>query len=253
MRVLIILVTCLITGNIALGQGGSQTLSEAEKAILADQRAPIIADSLRNLYQQRWTLGISYGLRYLGEGSLSSIADTLTFADFTQKKAFWGLEVGYYASNRLHLFVSANLLTLPREEDINSIVIDDSNGLQVEGSGNGGATINVGAGFKFYPLQKGNTRPYVSLKIGGIKAIAKGGEVSFGLGQGRSGNIAERSENYQYANVTAGFTHRMSLGTALDWNIGYLKASQSESIGGIISPTGLTTTLTLQVMIGAQK
>jgi len=240
-----------------VGKGWSQTSgyipfspsSDAKKTIEEFENRPKIIDSLRRIYDQRWTIGMSFGQRFVSEVNRSSIPDTITFADFSSKSAFFGLEGGYFLSSRIQITAAVDLLLLPRLQQINSVIIG-SNGIQADGYGSGGAMVNFGVGGKYHFHLSPYSRLYTGVKLGQIKAIAEGGTGGFSQSQGRFQKTTRFSYNYAYFNGTLGITHRFTPGFMTDFNMGYLMATNSQNIGGILSPGGLTSTLSLQFFIG---
>ncbi|HAS39564.1 MAG TPA: hypothetical protein DCS93_03755 [Microscillaceae bacterium] len=227
-------------------------LTRAEKAIAEFESRPRILDSLTQVYTKRWTFGVSYGQHFIS-GFNQASPDTITFADFTSRRAVFGIEASRFITNRWQLSLGFNLLLLPRNQEIGSIVVNGPNGTQIEGKGSGGAMINFGIGAKYFLLNQGFTRPYLGFKLGQIRAVAKGGKGGVTFGQGRFQEVNEQRASYGYLNLSAGFTHRPILGLMLDFNLSYSHTNQSESIGGITSPGGLTGTLTLHFMINTMK
>lgn len=224
--------------------------SEAEKAMAASENAPIIYDSLRRVFKNRWTIGVTYGQRFIGNADQAAIPDTITFADFTKRRSSYGIEGSYFVSKNVQLFLSLNILVLPTERNINSLSFGN-NGLQVDGSGNGGAMITAGIGSRYLFLEGSLWRPYVGLQLGNIRAVAKGGSISTSNNQNLQ--ISELTRSYGYGNLMVGVIHRLTPGSLLDFNIGYLKANRESNIGGIVSPTGITASLSLHVVINARK
>ena len=110
--------------------------------------------------------------------------------------------------------------------------------------------VNVGIGGKYFFNVAPFTRLYSGLKLGVIRAVAEGGEGGFTLGQGQFQETTRLTRTYKYGNALFGLTHRLSPGFMVDFNIGYLHASNSDSVGGILSPGGITSTFTLQFIIG---
>jgi hypothetical protein len=229
-----------------------EPFSEAEKAISAKENAPIILDSLKRVYKDRWTVGLTYGQRFISRNNRSTVPDTLTFADFTTKRSFFGLQSTYFISNRTQLTLSAELMLLPREQEITTIQIN-SNGIDVEGQGNGGALLTIGVGARYYILDKSKTRPYAGIQVGTISARAKGGTGGFGTFRGGFEEIVERNQTFPYASIMGGVALRITPGLMFDFNIGYTGSRNSDNIGGITSPGGITSSLTMQFVIGARK
>jgi len=227
--------------------------SEARRAIESAERAPIIQDSLKRIYQDRWTIGFVYTQRFLLENSKASIPDTITFSDFTNKSSSFGLHFGYFLSNRWQVAFAADLLLLPREQNIGTVQVGGANGIQVEGSGNGGAMLNFGIGSQYYLLNKAITRPYGSLKVGFIRAIAEGGTGGFTLQSGRFQETTRLQHSYGYIQPGLGVAHRWAPGSMIDLHVGYLISPESsDNIGGITSPGGIYGSLTFQIIIGGK-
>jgi len=227
--------------------------SEAKRAIESVERAPIIQDSLKRIYQDRWTIGFVYGQRFLSAGSEASVPDTITFSNFTNKRSSFGLQLGYFIANRLQAAFTADLLLLPREQNIGTVQVGGPNGIQVDGSGNGGAMVNLGIGGHYYLLNKAITRPYGSLKVGFIRAIAEGGTGGFTLQQGRFQETTRLEQSYGYIQPGFGIAHRLAPGSMLDLHVGYLiSPDTSDNIGGITSPGGIYASLTFQIIIGGK-
>ncbi len=225
--------------------------SEAEKAMASIENKPILYDSLRRVYKNRWSIGFTYGQRHVENANKTGIPDTVTFTDFTSRKAFYGIEGSYFVSQKVQVFLALNILLLPEEQNINSISIGN-NGLQVEGSGNGGAMINSGIGVRYLLLNGAILRPYAGLQVGNIRAIAKGGKADISLFN-RNLQIEEVTRNFGYVNPTVGINYRIAPGSMLDLNLGYLKANKTEGIGGVVSPSGVTLALTFHLVINARK
>jgi hypothetical protein len=228
--------------------------AEAKRAIELAKRAPIIQDSLKRIYQDRWTIGFAYGQRFLSADSEASIPDTITFSDFTNKRSSFGLQLGYFITNRLQAAFTADLLLLPREQNIGTVQVGGPNGIQVDGSGNGGAMVNLGIGGHYYLLNKATTRPYGSFKAGFVRAVAEGGTGGFTLQNGRFQETTRLSHSYRYVQPGIGITHRWVPGSMIDFHVGYLiSLSSSDNIGGITSPEGIYGSITFKIMIGANE
>lgn len=212
---------------------------------------PHIDDSLMQVYQQRWAISVVYGQHFI-TGANRVSPDTVTFADFTSRRVFYGLEVSYFINARWQLSLGGNILLFPPNREINSITTG-SNGIQIEGKGSGGAFINLGLGAKYFLKHQAFTRPYVGIKLGGIRATAKGASGSFSFGQSSAQEVKERQTSYSYAQLSAGFAHRMAPGFMVDFNLGYTQTSQSANIGGVTSPGGISVAFSLQFILNARK
>ena len=250
-------IALLLLWLLSVGNGWSQTsgyipFPEARMAIEELENQPEIIDSLKQLYEKRWTIGMSFGQRFLSKNNRSSNPDTVTFADFTNKNTVFGIEGGYFVSSRFQITASVDFLLLPRLQQINNVVIGN-NGIQVDGYGSGGAMINFGLGGKYHFYLSPFSRLYTGLKLGRIKAVAEGGTGGFTQSQGRYQETTRFSHNYAYLNGTFGITHRFTPGFMIDFNLGYLMATDSQNIGGMHSPGGITSTLSLQFFIGKRN
>lgn len=253
-KYLLLVVACTLTA-VSMAQE-KKTLSpyqEARKAIQTWEKAPAIERSLKGVYEKRWTLGMVYGQRFILDASQADAPDTITFSDFTDRRSFFGLEIAYFINNRWQVGVALNVLFLPKEQSISSISIGGPNGIDVEGQGNGGGMLNLGVTGRYFLVNASATRPYFGVKVGQIRAIAEGGTGGFTFNRGQFQETQRLTETYPYGNLMVGFTHRLTLGFMIDLNAGYLHASSSSNIGGIVSPGGITTTLTLQIIVGAKS
>jgi hypothetical protein len=230
-RIVLVFALLMTVGRLLAQPTVYVPFAEAKKAMEASENEPKMYDSLNRVYHKRWTIGMAYGQRFITKANYADAPDTVTFTDFTSRRSFFGLEGGYFLTSRLQVFLALDMLLLPREQDINSFSFGSS-GIQVEGSGSGGAMLNVG------------------VKLGRINAIAAGGTGGFTPGSGRYQETTRLTRSYSYGNATLGCTHRLSPGFMVDFNLGYLHASRSERVGGILSPGGITSTLTLQFIIG---
>ena len=248
MRSIVLITGLLLIQQVVLAQ--INPYSQAEKAIVATKDEPIQFDSLRRVYKKRWTIGLTYGQRFIENANRTSVPDTITFADFTKKRVYYGMEGSYFVSQNVQLFLGITFLMLPREQNISSISFRN-NGLQIEGSGSGGAMLSGGIGARYMFLANALWRPHVGLQMGIIRAIARGGSVSGANIQ--NVQITELTRSYGYGNLTLGVNHRLAPGSMLDLSIGFLKANRTNGIGGIVSPTGLTASFSIHIVINARK
>ena len=250
----LIIIGLIGLSNLLLAQTTDyKPLSEADKAIAAIENAPIIYDSLRKVYKNRWSIGVVYGQRFISASNKTARLDTVTFNDFTSRRSFWGISGSRFISKNIQISLASNFTIYPRRQNINSISFGGANGLQVSGSGNGGALVNFSFGGKYIFMENKFTRPYLGLKLGLIRAIAKGGVGGFNAASGQFQEIVEQNTNFGYADLNIGFIHRMSPASMLDFNLGYQIASNSEEIGGITSPGGFNASISLHIIINAKK
>lgn len=248
-RTALLLVLLITAGSLSAQDTWHVPFAEAEKAIALTEKRPKIFDSLKHVYNKRWTIGPSYGQRFITEANLANNPDIITFTDFASRRSFFGLEAGYFITSRLQVSLAFDILPLRKEKNIDNISFGN-NGIRADGSGSGGAMLNGGIGAKYFFNVAPFTRLYAGLKLGKIKAVAEGGEGGFTSGQGQFQNTTRLIRTYNYGNALLGLTHRLSPGFMVNFNIGYLHASNSETMGGILSPGGITSTLTLQFIIG---
>ncbi len=249
-RILVLLALQLTLGSSMAQNSEYIPFSEAFKSIEELEKRPFLIDSLKGVYKTRWTIGLEYGQRFVSNSSRTNLPDTITLTDFTSKNSFIGLEGGYFVSEDIHIFFSMDFMSLPKNQTITSLTIGGPNGIQAEGSGSGGAMVNVGIGGKYFFKVGSFTRIYSGLKLGIIKAVAEGGSGGFNLTQGQYQQTIRQSRNYTYGNILFGLAHRISPKLIIDFNLGYLQASKAKDIGGIISPGGITSTLALQFILG---
>ncbi|MEL6560111.1 MAG: hypothetical protein AAFQ94_18115 [Bacteroidota bacterium] len=213
---------------------------EADKAIAALENEPIIRDSLRRSYQKHWLIGVSYGQRFISANNRSDVIDSITNVDFTSKRAFYGLGVGYHISKRLYIGLDIEFLILPKTQEIVSF----SGGT---GSGQGGGGLLLGtklSGKYFFHLWKYSSI-YTEVSIGRERIIARGGEVTFSFSSGRQSDINSLDANLLSGSLAVGIAHRMSPVSMIDFNLGYVHTSFTGPIGGITSPGGLSSSLSL--------
>lgn len=249
-RTLLLLALNMALGSLMAQNTGYIPFSEAFKSIEELEKKPFLVDSLKGIYKTRWIIGLEYGQRYPSNSSQSILPDTLTLTDFTRERSFFGLEAGYFVSKNIQVLLAMDILPLPKKQEITSLSFGGPNGIEAEGRGSGGAMINVGIGGKYFFNIAPYTRFYSGLKLGLIRAVAVGGEGGFNLAQGQYQQTIRQSRNYTYGNILFGTAHRFSPKLMIDFNMGYLQASRSGSLGGIISPGGVTSTLALQFIIG---
>lgn len=248
--ILVLIAIQMTLGSLMAQNAEYIPFAEAFKSIEELEKRPFLIDSLKKVYKNRWTIGLEYGKRFVSNSSRSNLPDTITLTDFASKKSLIGLEGGYFVSEDIQVFLAMDFMSLPKNQTITSLTIGGPNGIQAEGSGSGGAMVNVGIGGKYFFNIGVFTRIYSGLKLGIIKAVAEGGSGGFTLTQGQYQQTIRQSRNYNYGNILFGIAHRLSPKLMIDFNMGYLHASRSKNLGGIISPGGITSTLALQFIIG---
>ncbi|MEO1054496.1 MAG: hypothetical protein AAFX87_27935 [Bacteroidota bacterium] len=247
------LTTCLmVLTETIMAQTNPKPFTEASKAIANMESKSIMFDSLRKEYQGRWTLGMSYGQRFITADNKTLGPDTITFADFTNKRSFFRSDFGYFIKSNVYVGLGIGLTFLPRVQEVGSISFN-ADSLSIEASGNGGIIFNLGLVTKYYFDKWEYTRPYVALEVGRTNLLAKGGAISFTTSNGRSESIEELRSNLGHAQVTFGLSHRVSPGLIFDFNLGYIQTTRGEPIGGLVSLGGPTTSLSLQFVLNPRK
>jgi len=223
-------------------------VSEARKAIMSIENEQKIKDSFMKCYNGRWTLDFTYGQRFISSSNRSNVLDTITLADFTQNRSFFGIGSQYFLSNKVLVGVGIEFLILSKEQNVTSFT-----GTGGSGEGSGGLIFSFNLSGKYFFTSEGNTRPYLSLDIGRDQLTAKGGNVDFSLFSGRVEDINTLKRDVLSGTISTGISHRLSLGSLVDFQIGYAHTTQSEPIGGITSPGGLKASLSIHFILNAKK
>ena len=232
---------------LAFSQSDYKPFAEAEKSIGRLENEQKVYDSLRRDYHRKWTLNFIYGQRGISAENRRLGPDTLTFADFTSRRSFYGLGGGYFVKPNLMLTAEMTILILPMQQDISSFSFG-ANGISVEGRGNGGVEINIKLGARYFFRQNKPTRPYAGIALGRVNLIAKGGEISIN-GSSRNDTLEEAEVQMMSTSFIGGITHRASPGFMLDFNLGYALARENQPIGGITGTGGWTSSLALQFIL----
>ncbi len=245
-----IIITVLIVASYSLFSQSTkqpEPFLEARKAMASVERAKMELDSLWKCYKGRWTLNITYGQRFIASYNKTNRVDSLTLADFTTKRAFYGLGTHYFISRKVLIGAALEFLILPKQQD----VISFPGGGRGEGSG--GLMFSANLSAKYFFKEWGNTRTYLGLALGRDNLVIKGGTVEFSFFSGRVEDIDTITKDVFSANLSTGLSHRMSPGSLIDFNIGYSHTTSAGPIGGITSPGGFKASLSLQFVLNPQK
>ena len=252
MKLTLIIICVLGTGWVYAQQKEYVPFAQATQAIHDLEQAPILKDSLKRVYEQRVTLGFIFGQRFITGQNQTRLPDTITFTDFSEKRGFIGMELGYFLKDNWQVSVSGDLLMLPQKQEISSVNFGGPDGISIEGEGSGGAMLTFGLEGRYFFLEKNFTRPYAKLEMGFVRALAVGGNGGFTVGGGQFQNRQERRERYRYVQPGIGFTHRLAKQAMLDFNISYLlSADRSRNIGGITSPSAISGTIGFHFIFAA--
>lgn len=255
MRVALFILLLLSTGWLQAQEKWDYVpFSEAERAMKVTERDAAKRDTLKRQYHNRWVLGVLMGRRYISAENKTPDPDVLTFTDFRERRGFLGVEVGRFLGRRLLLGFMVDLLLLPKEEDFTIVSFTGPGGINIEGTANGGAMINLGLQTRYFFRPTALLRPYMALKLGKVNVMAAGGRGGINPDQGSFQEAERLRHSYNYLQPATGLAWRMSPGTLLDFHIAYLIATNpSQNIGQITSPGGFSATLGLQFVIGGDK
>ena len=236
------LIFLLIMSDVVLSQTFEQPkpFGEADKAIAALENAPVVWDSLRSSYQNHWLISVSYGQRFISANNRTEAIDTISNVDFTSKRAFYGLGIGYHVSKRFYIGVDIDFLILPKTQEIVSF----SRGTG-SGRGGGGLLLSTKLSAKYYFHLWKYSSIYTEVSVGRERIIARGGEVSFSFWSGSQSDLNSQDANLLSGSFSVGVSHRMSPRSMIDFNLGYVHTTFTGPIGGIISPGGLNSSLSL--------
>lgn len=205
-------------------------------------------DSLKKIFMGKISLDLYYGQRYISTSNHADYPDTLTFTDFSESRGYFGLGGSYFLTDRVMLGGTINILMLPKKQDINSV-----SGSGGSGTGSGGLSINFELLGRYHFAEWGNTRPYFSLGLGRYQLIAKGGNVEFSFSSGRNDDIDENNAQYWSSSLSCGISHRLAPGSIFDVNFGYTATEKKEPIGGITSPGGINSSVSIRFILNNKK
>ena len=235
------------------GQHRPEPFEEAGKAMMAFENERNLKDSLSAIYEGRWVLNFTYGQRFILPHNKSALPDTITFSDFTETRAFYGLGAGHFISDRWYTHASVDVMFLPRKQEITSISFGGNDGITAEGSGNGGIVFNIKLGAKYAIVDWGNTRFFGGLALGATQLVAKGGVGTFTLFNGTEQEIATRRRGFGFLQPNVSVSHRFNPGFMFESHVGYAFSPRSTPIGGVTSPGGIIASVSLQFFLNPRK
>ena len=241
------LIGLLVNTTLVLAQDAPAPLSEARKAIRALENEPARIDSLRRNFESKWLIELTFGNRFISRSN-QTLPDTLTSTDVAQRKAFFGLGLGYFFTDRIRLSSGLEVSVLPKNQEIDIISLGGG-AITGSGSGGGGIVMNLHIEGQYYFTTWRFTRPYLAAALGVSNVRVKGGEVSFSSLSGQSQNINSLRSRLATAQLHIGINHRPLPGLMLDWNIGYRHSSRGDAIGGITGTGGLITSVAMQFVL----
>ncbi len=230
-------------------QNSPKPFAEAKKAIAHIENEKALRDSSINRYQGRLTFDFTYGQRFILPYN-KTVRDTLTLADFTSRKSYYGLGLGYFINRNLFIQLGFDFQVLPRNQVINSFSFSGG-GASGAGSGSGGFMFYPHIGAHYYFKDWKSMRPYAGLVVGPMNLIAKGGEVNFSTANGGldADDIGELNASFGSAKLLFGIITRTAPGFMLDFNVGYSHTNTSDPIGGIKSPGAISVSLSMQFIL----
>jgi len=246
-----VLVAFALTVHVQLVHSQSRPVpfSEAHKALNRSESEVGKKDSLRLLYKGKWILAGTLGNRFIGTYNQASEPDTVTFADFTSRRLFFGFSGGYFLKENWLLTANLDVTVLEREQEVTSISFGGANGITAEGTGNGGVLLNLHTGASYYFKRWNYIGLYTSAEIGAARLVAKGGEGSFSLFGGQSQEVREEIATVFSGRMSLGFSYRPNPILMIDIKSGYQYTAETGPIGGITSPGGLITAFSLQFVL----
>lgn len=163
----------------------------------------------------------------------------------------FNLLVEYYPYEHVAAQLSVGLMIIPVEKKINGIS-SGPNGIQVNGSGKGGAILPVTVGIKRTFLD-GLARPYVSV-LSGFSFIKLGSGTGSGSIHGIEKNIDFQSELKFCFQLGSGIQLRMGKIVRLDFGVNFYGTPNiSPSIGGISSYSGWNISGGLNFILNPRK
>ena len=243
---LMVLTLSIMAQNRYAGNPQALRITKNEKLEAARQ------DSLRKVYDGRWTLNVGFGNRFIDRGNLSERLDTISFADFTNLRGYLNLGAGKFLSRRFWLNMDLSLAVPKRNQEITSFSVGN-NGVTIEGEGGGGLLFGLMFTGKYYFKEWANSRLYVGGAVGALNLVAKGGSVNFSATSGQDMSIEEARARYASSQISSGITLRPAKGWLFDVGLGYTFTSTDEPIGRIISPGGFNLSFTFSFVLNANK
>lgn len=250
MKIEIISVAMVFSFAVGFAQDRPIPGAEALKAIAITEYEPLRIDSLKKVYDKRWSLDFTFGQRFISASYKTDNPDTVTFANFHDRNAFFGLGTSYFISDKFQVGLGLNFSLLPQEIEISSF----SFGGNIEGKGSGGLVLDLHISAKYFFDVWEYTRPYAGLELSSFNLTAKGGELSISsLSSSQSPDVNEQKASFNAGQILAGITHRAAPGLMLDFNMGFSRANERDPIGGITSIGGFNTSLTFQFILNHGK
>lgn len=199
-------------------------------------------------YKKHISFAITLG-RWQQAGSSRTEFDTTTFVDISKSHFILGIQIEYNLTERLSAFGDINIITIPKDQSINTITIG-SGGIQATGSGHGGIVIPYGAGIR-YAFPHGIFRPFVMAAMGVTYIHAEGGTGSGGPFSGITQVITKKIENVLTYRLGTGFDYRLSGTVSFRLSGSYFTSNKIEQpIGSINAFRGLSIMTGLAFVLG---
>lgn len=191
-------------------------------------------DKMRIL-KNTFAFSLHYGHFELFPFSKTNVSETNLKIDDYHKQ--FNVLVEYYPFEKIATLISIGLLVIPKTKEINSITSGE-NGIQISGSGKGGAILPVTLGMKKTFLN-GLARPYISL-LSGFTFIKIGTGTGTGSINGIEKNIDYQSKLTFCYQLGSGIQLRTGRVVRFDFGVNYYGSPKfSSPIGGINSFQGL--------------
>lgn len=199
-------------------------------------------------YKKHVSFAITLG-RWQQAGSSRTEFDTTTFVDIAKSHFIIGIQVEYNFTEWLSAFTDVNIITIPKDQSINTITIG-SGGIQVSGSGHGGIVIPYGAGLR-YVFPQGYFRPFITAAMGLTYVHAEGGTGSGGPFGGITQKITRKIVNVPTYRLGTGFDYRVSEAVSFRISASYFMSNRIEpEVGSINAFRGLSIMTGLSFLLG---
>jgi hypothetical protein len=199
----------LVSHNPGIAQPKGDTVKFAFDQNTKEEKLP---------YANHTTLAFHLG-RWQQAKSARTDFDTQTMTDLSQYHFQFGLEVGYYFTERWSAFLNSDFMIIPKERKVNSISWGGGQGVNVRASGKGGIVIPYGMGIR-YTIPRGNFRPFFSALLGSTFLFVGGGKASGGSG-GVTKDIVKRKVSVFRAALGTGFDLCLSQTVSLQFTAQY--------------------------------
>jgi len=201
-------------------------------------QAEIEREDIEKLKILRHSVAFSLHYGHFNMFPFAKASDNTSNIDISDYHKMFNLTVEYYPYEKVAALFSAGLITIPKEQTIDSIIFTPGSGIHANGSGKGGAILPVTFGVKKTFLN-GLARPYVSLSSG-FTFIKIGTGTGTGSINGIEKNIDYQSQLTFCYQLGTGIQLRVGKVVRFDFGVNYNGSPKfPSSVGGIDSYQGL--------------